>query len=164
MAAFGSFSNPTKFTVNDWKTSNMVMSSTAERQMDASVQVRQQSTVLRNTTDNKTAWTQHSTSSDLADRIGDITLWRNTLNRTKEELQNEIKHLKKTRECVEKAFEAKQVPMDIAFECQGFREERDGNDLVRDEVEVQLQKEVEVIEGTNNVLLNKLNESYEQLW
>lgn len=142
----------------------MVMSSTAERQRNASEQVRQEGIHLRNTRDNRTTWTQHQTDTDLSDRVGDITVWRNTLEKHKYELEQETDLLRKTRDCTEKAYEAKQVPMDVVFECLSLREQRLGTDLVRDEVEAQLQKELEVIDGTKNVLLHKCEEGFEQLW
>lgn len=154
----------TKFSTTDWKKSNMVMSSTAERQRNASEQVRQESVHLRNTRDSMTSWTQHQTDTDLSDRMGDITVWRNTLERCKSEIEQETELLRKTRDCAEKAYETKQVPMDVVFECLSFREQRLGTDLVNDEVEVQLQKELEVIEGTKKVLLHKCEEGFEQLW
>ena len=158
------FSSPSKFSTTDWKTSNAVVSSTADRQRNASEQVRQESTQLRNTTKNKTSWTQHRTNTDLNDRISDTSLWRSTLDRCKSEVEKEHELLSKTKDCVERAYEAKQVPMDVTFECLSSREQRQDTDLVRDDVEAQLHKEVEVIEGMKNVLIQKHEEAFEQLW
>ena len=164
MATSTMFSSPSKFSVTDWKTSNIVVSSTAERQRNTSEQVRQESIQLRNATSNKTTWTQHRTNTDLKDRIDDTTLWRNTLDRCKYEVEKEQDLLSKTKDSVERAYEAKQVPVDVAFECLSLREQRKDTDLVRDDVESQLHKEVEVIEGTKNILLQKHEEAFEHLW
>jgi tektin-2 len=78
-------------------------------------------------------------------------------------VEKEHELLSKTKDCVERAYEAKQVPMDVTFECLSSREQRQDTDLVRDDVEAQLHKEVEVIEGMKNVLIQKHEEAFEQL-
>ena len=48
--------------------------------------------------------------------------------------------LSEHKERVEKALEAKTVPLEVAFSCLSLREGRLAIDLVRDEVEKQLNK------------------------
>jgi len=154
---------PPKYAVSDWVTSNKLMSLNAERIRDSSHTIRQDARRLRNETDNHTRWTQHDSNTKLEKRIDDINDWKRSLERCLEETDKEIKSLENEKKNAEIALEAKIIPLHIALECLMLREEREGIDLVRDEVEHQLQKEVEVIEGIKALLQQKISESFEQL-
>ncbi|EDO37357.1 predicted protein, partial [Nematostella vectensis] len=154
---------PPRFAVSDWHTSNQIIRTNAERQREASHRVRQESRFLRNETDNHTRWTQHDSNTKLEKRIDDINDWKRSLERCLAETDNEIALLTREKERTERALEAKKVPLDITLECLMLRENRQSIDLVRDEVEAQLHKEVEVIEGTKALLQQKVDESFEQL-
>ncbi|CAH3173292.1 unnamed protein product [Porites lobata] len=154
---------PPRFAVSDWHTSNTVIRTNAERQRDASHRVRQESRFLRNETDNHTRWTQHDSNTKLEKRIHDINNWKKSLERCLAETDAEIALLQQEKERTELALEAKKVPLDITLECLMLRENRQNIDLVRDEVEAQLHKEVEVIEGAKALLQQKVNEADEQL-
>lgn len=64
----------------------------------------------------------------------------------------------------ERALQAKNVPSDVAIECLTLRESRRSIDLVKDPVEEELHKEVEVIEGVRKGLQQKISEAFEQIW
>ncbi|XP_041096283.1 tektin-2-like, partial [Polyodon spathula] len=67
------------------------------------------------------------------------------------------------KESTEKALAATSLPLDVAIECLMLREGRRGNDLVRDPVEAELHKEVEVIDRARKVLQQKVSQAFEQL-
>ncbi|XP_074636417.1 tektin-2-like [Acropora palmata] len=154
---------PPRFAVSDWHTSNTVIRTNAERQRDASHRVRQESRFLRNETDNHTRWTQHDSNTKLEKRIYDINSWKRSLERCLAESDAELALLQQERERTERALEAKKVPLDVTLECLMLRDNRQKIDLVRDEVEAQLHKEVEVIEGAKALLQQKVSEAFEQL-
>lgn len=154
---------PPRFAISDWHTSNTVIRTNAERQRDASHRVRQESRFLRNETDNHTRWTQHDSNTKLEKRIHDINSWKKSLERCLAETDAEIALLQQEKERTERALEAKKVPLDITLECLMLRENRQKIDLVRDEVEAQLHREVEVIEGAKALLQQKVSEAFEQL-
>lgn len=131
---------PPRFAMSDWHTSNTVIRTNAERQREASHQIRQEGRWLRNETDNHTRWTQHDSNTKLEKRIDDINDWRKSLERCLAETDHEIALLQVEKERTERALEAKKVPLDIALECLMLRENRLNIDLVRDEVESQLHK------------------------
>lgn len=154
--------SPTKFAPSDWKTSNFVVASSAERQRSTAHDIRQQSQRLRNETgvpitlqtlhwtahmnfvifsaENRTRWTQHDNDTKLDVRIGDIHNWMDTLAKTLHNTEEEIDKLSEHKERMEKALEAKTMPLEVAFNCLSLREGRVAIDLVRDEVEAQLNK------------------------
>ena len=119
-------------------------------------------------TENKTRWTQHDNDTRLDVRIGDIHNWMDTLSKTLHDTEEEIDkvrpramcavkqsiyslcylyvfllfflQLSEHKERVEKALEAKTMPLEVALSCLSLREGRVAIDLVRDEVEAQLHK------------------------
>ncbi|KAK3607528.1 hypothetical protein CHS0354_025781 [Potamilus streckersoni] len=153
----------TRFQPPDWFTSNYTISTNAERQREASHQVRQEGRFLRNETDSQTKWDQHSNNVRLADRVDAIRKWKEILEKTLADIDKEIADLSEAKEITEQALEAKNLPTDVALECLTTREGRQSIDLVQDEPENQLHKEVEVIEGIKKQLQQKISESFEQL-
>lgn len=152
-----------KFAPSDWHLSNFTIASSAERQRSIAHDVRQQSQRLRNETESKTQWTQHSTDTNLQSRIGDIHNWKDTLEKTLADTETEIDKLSEHKDRTEQALEAKTLPLAVVIECLGLREQRVAIDRVRDEVESELHKELEVIEGIQSVLHQKVNEAFEQI-
>jgi len=154
---------PPKYALSDWHTSNKLLRSNAERLRDSSHTIRQEARKLTNETDSHTRWTQHDTNTKLEKRIDDINEWREALERCLSETDKEIEQLQIEKQRTEQALEAKKIPLNVAIECLMLRENRKGIDLVRDVVEEQLHKEVEVIEGIKALLQQKVTESFEQL-
>lgn len=65
---------------------------------------------------------------------------------------------------MEQNLQAKNLPLDVAIECLTLRESRRDIDVVKDPVEEELMKEVEVIEGTKKVLQEKISQAFQHLW
>eukprot|EP00745_Piridium_sociabile_P031171 TRINITY_DN5168_c0_g1_i4.p2 TRINITY_DN5168_c0_g1~~TRINITY_DN5168_c0_g1_i4.p2 ORF type:complete len:423 (-),score=147.80 TRINITY_DN5168_c0_g1_i4:1476-2744(-) len=152
-----------RFQPPDWFTSNYTISTNAERQRSASHQTRQESRFLRNETDSQTKWDQYSNNVRLADRVDDIRKWKEIMEKTLADLDKEIADLSEAKDLTENALEAKNIPTDTAVECLTMREGRQSIDVVQDEVENQLHKEVEVIDGCKKALQQRIGESFEQL-
>ena len=129
-----------RYAVSDWHTSNKILRANAERLRNASHDVRQEARQLRNETENHTRWTQHESDTKLEKRIDDINEWKEALERCMENTQKEIQALQSEKEKTERDLDAKKLPLDVAIECLMLRENRNGIDLVRDEVEEQLHK------------------------
>ncbi|MGH0165692.1 UNVERIFIED_CONTAM: hypothetical protein FKN15_049198 [Acipenser sinensis] len=152
-----------RLTVSDWHTNNHLISSNAERQRWGSHCTRQEARGLRSETSNKTKWDEQDTCTRLSDRIDEVTKWKDSLLKCLEDVDTEIKALTTVKESTEKALAATSLPLDVAIECLTLREGRRGNDLVRDPVEAELHKEVEVIDRARKVLQQKASQAFEQL-
>ncbi|MGH0167139.1 UNVERIFIED_CONTAM: hypothetical protein FKN15_078020 [Acipenser sinensis] len=152
-----------RLTVSDWHTNNHLISSNAERQRWGSHCTRQEARGLRSETSNKTKWDEQDTCTRLSDRIDEVTKWKDSLLKCLEDVDTEIKALTTVKESTEKALAATSLPLDVAIECLTLREGRRGNDLVRDPVEAELHKEVEVIDRARKVLQQKVSQAFEQL-
>ena len=153
----------TRHATSDWFTSNYTISTNAERQRSASHDVRQEARFLRNETDNKTKWDQLDNNTRLSDRVDHIRQWKDILEKTLADLDKEISNLSTSKDELEQALEAKNLPLDVTNENLVTREGRRDIDVVEDEVEDELHKEREVIQAIQRQLQQKIDESFEQL-
>lgn len=155
--------NATRYATSDWFTNNYTIATNAERQRTASHDVRQEGRYLRNETDNKTKWDQLDNNTRLADRVDHIRKWKDILEKTLADLDKEIRDLSDSKDQLEQKLEDKNTPTDVNIENLVTREGRQDIDVVEDEVEDQLHKEQQVIEGIKSQLQQKIDESFEQL-
>lgn len=153
----------TRHATSDWFTSNYTISTNAERQRAASHDVRQEARFLRNETDNKTKWDQLDNNTRLGDRVDNIRKWKDILEKTLADTDKEIADLSQAKDILENSLEAKNLPTEVNIENLVTREGRQSIDVVEDEVEDQLHKEQEVIDGIKKQLQQKIDESFEQL-
>lgn len=152
-----------KFAPPDWFTSNNTISANATRQRDASERLRQQGRFLRNETDNKTHWDTTNNNTRLDDRVIAIDNWKTTLERTLHDLDMEIDALTMAKKVTEQSLAAKAVNLNVAVENLTLRDGRVKIDNVKDDVEDELTKEVNVIEGIKRNLQQKCAQAFEQL-
>ena len=96
-------------------------------------------------------------------RVRNITEWRDKLDQCLRDLNLEISVQKDAKEACERALEAKNLPLEIALENLNVREGRQEFDVVKDEVEAQLQTEVQLIENIKDRLKQRCEESWDCL-
>ncbi|XP_023410295.2 tektin-2 isoform X1 [Loxodonta africana] len=152
-----------RFQLSDWYTNSYLLSTNAERQRDASHQIRQEARVLRNETNNQTIWDEHDNRTRLAERIDTVNRWKEMLDKCLTDLDAEIDALTQMKESAEQNLQAKNLPLDVAIECLTLRDRRRDIDMVNDTVEDELHKEVEVIDATKKALQQKIDQAFEQL-
>ncbi|XP_006867595.1 PREDICTED: tektin-2 [Chrysochloris asiatica] len=152
-----------RFRLPDWHTSSYLLSTNAERQRDASHQIRQEARALCNETNNQTLWDEHDNRTRLAERIDTVNRWKEMLDKCLTDLDAEIETLTQMKELAEQTLQAKNLLLDVAIECLTLRDSRRDIDVVTDTVEDELHKEVEVIDATKKALQQKINQAFEQL-
>ncbi|XP_075395288.1 tektin-2 [Tenrec ecaudatus] len=152
-----------RFRLPDWHTNSYLLSTNAERQREASHQIRQETRTLCNETNNQTVWDEHDNRTRLAERIDSVNRWKETLDKCLTDLDAEIDALMQMKESAEQNLQAKNLPLDVAIECLTLRDSRRDIDVVADPVEDELHKEVEVIEATKKALQRKISQAFEQL-
>ena len=130
----------THYAPSDWHTNNHLLATNAEKLRDGSHNTRQTSHQLRNDTYNRTAWGIHDSTTRLTNRITDIEKWRETLEKTLADTDEEIARLSRDKDEAERALEAKALPLDVATECVTLRDGRRKIDIVDDEASAQLNK------------------------
>ncbi|XP_022430937.1 tektin-2 [Delphinapterus leucas] len=152
-----------RFQLPDWHTNSYLLSTNAERQRDASHQIRQEAQVLCNETNNQTIWDEHDNRTRLAERIDTVNRWKEMLDKCLTDLDAEIDALTQMKESAEQNLQAKNLPLDVAIECLTLRESRRDIDVVKDPVEEELHKEVEVTEAAKKALQQKISQAFEKL-
>ncbi|XP_017356563.1 tektin-2 isoform X1 [Cebus imitator] len=151
-----------RFQLPDWHTNSYLLSTNAQLQRDASHQIRQEARVLRNETNNQ-PWDEHDNRTRLAERIDTVNRWKEMLDKCLTDLDAEIDALTQMKESAEQNLQAKNLPLDVAIECLTLRESRRDIDVVKDPVEDELHKEVEVTEATKKALQQRISQAVEQL-
>lgn len=151
-----------KFNVSDWHDSNNFISTNAERQRNASHEIRQSSRSLDLITANRTKWDQHNNETRLEERLNDINEWRKVITRTINDTQDEINNLEAKKHETEECLRDKHLNTDVVTECLMLREGRNTIDYVRDNVEAELIKENEIIEKIKKALQNRIDEANQQ--
>ncbi|XP_006886506.1 PREDICTED: tektin-2 [Elephantulus edwardii] len=152
-----------RFRLTDWHTNSYLLSTNAERQRDASHQIRQEARILRNETNNQTIWDEYDNKTRLAERIDTVNRWKEMLDKCLTDLDAEIDTLTQIKESAEQNLQAKNLPLDVAIECLTLRDSCRDIDVVDDDVEDELHKEVEIIDGARKALQEKIHQAFEQL-
>ena len=132
--------SPPKYHPSEWHTSNRLNFTRAEQERAAAERLRAECERLRKETDATTRRTQQSNDHKFSQRIRDIEFWKEELGRKLSDTAVETDLLLERKENLEKALAATQFPMEVAQSCLSLREKRMAIDLVRDDVEIQLQK------------------------
>ena len=122
----------TRYTPNEWTTSNVCTYADADKNRNYSEKVRSEAVRLMRETDEKTSQGQRDAARRLGERITDITFWRNELTTELEKLIAESAQLTDTKRNVQKALQDLEPPLHIAQECLYHRESRKGIELVHD--------------------------------
>jgi len=154
---------PTRFTHEDWTTSNLTKYANADVERQQAERLISESDRLKGETARRTEKTQADVDKKLAQRLDDIRYWKKELDDKLQGLTNEIENLEAFKQRVNKALQATEEPLHIARQCLANREKRVGIDLVHDDVQKELLKEVETIEGVQALLNRTLEQSTEQL-
>jgi len=154
---------PTKYTPDEWHRSNHLNYASAEQKRMGSETIRDESARLANETHITTMKTQSDVNKKIEQRLNDINFWKSELDRQYQETEDEIQKMLEYKERLEVALGATQLPLHISRECLQNRERRIGIDLVHDDVEIQLLKEVEVITGVQALLKRTLEQATEQI-
>jgi len=154
---------PTVYTPDEWHQSNNLNYDKAEQTRIMSEIIRDESTRLCNETGMTTQKTQKSVNKKFEQRLNDINFWNAELDKQFKDTESEIGKMLEYKQRLEVALDATQLPLAISQLCISNREDRCSIDVVHDDVEIQLLKEVEVICGVQAVLKRTLEQAVEQI-
>ncbi|XP_064179470.1 tektin-4 [Anguilla rostrata] len=152
-----------KYTTDEWDAKNNSTLAQAAGDRDNAERIRYESKSLHKETETRTLRSQAEGTRYLGERLQEINFWQSELQRHIEELTRETEMLLGQKRRLEKALEATEIPYAIATDNLTCRERRLGPDLVKDEVEDQLLKEVELIRSIQALLKKTLNEAINQI-
>ncbi|XP_045174738.1 tektin-3-like isoform X1 [Mercenaria mercenaria] len=152
-----------RYTPNDWGLSNSMNYSLSDKERAFGERLRADAWRAMKETDARTRNRQNDVTKKLGERVYDIAFWKSELNMEINSLATEIENLKEYRRTCEKALSDTANPLHIAEECLMHREKRQGIDLVNDDVEKSLVREVNVIKKCQAKMKRVLDKASVQL-
>ncbi|XP_060083434.1 tektin-3-like [Ylistrum balloti] len=152
-----------RYTTNDWGLSNSKNFSMSDKERSFAERLRADAWRAVKETDARTRNRQNDITKKLGERVYDIAFWKSELNNEINAMANETSNLKEYRRTLEKALADTANPLHISEECLMHREKRQGIDLVHDDVEKQLIREVDVIKKCQAKMKKVLDKAYVQL-
>ncbi|OCT91513.1 tektin-1 [Xenopus laevis] len=152
-----------KFLPKEWNIANKTCYVRAESQRSRSERLVAESHRLVDEIEKTTHRSQKDVNKKLDQRLEEIQFWKKELDSKLEDTVNDIAQLLAFKIRLEKALESCKEPLSIAQQCLIEREKRVGIDLVHDEAERELIKEVEVIQGVMTLLERTIEQITEQI-
>ncbi|CAH0546023.1 unnamed protein product [Brassicogethes aeneus] len=142
----------TRYTPIEWTQGNLRHYNEADTNRNYSERLRGDFIRVMRETDEKTNQGQRESGRKLGERITDTTFWRNEVRNELERILAESTLLSDMRRNIHKAIDDIEAPLHIAQECLYHRENRGGIDLVHDQAEVALLKEIEIYRNAQEKL------------
>ncbi|XP_051488292.1 tektin-5 [Apus apus] len=150
-----------RYSSRDWHHANMVQLKGSETSRHCAGRMNADSSRLMQDKDQLTHQMQEDSKRNLKERISHIDFWRSEIFYELEQLLKETQALETAKKRLECAVDEMQGPLKVALECLYNRENRKGIDLVHDDVEKNLMKEVDVFKDCQE-LLTKLAQNIGQ--
>ena len=154
---------PPKYSPYEWQQSNSTNYSSAELERASAERLQSESKRLTDETDEITRFTQEDVNKKLTQRLKELSFWKDEVHSQLQAVDKEIETLLEFKAKLENSLEATEHPQSVTTSCLTYREGREGIDMVHDDVEINLLKEVEVIEGVRSVLVRTLEQTIEQI-
>lgn len=152
-----------KYNPPEWHETNYAKYYQSFADRDNSERVRHESKRTMKETDATTEKTQSESTKKLAERVHDINFWKFELNREINDIRAEKELLFAQKNRLENALRSTEIPLHIATDNLNCRQKRQGVDLVQDDVELNLLKEVEVINNVQDLLKRTIKETDAQI-
>ncbi|XP_034049686.1 tektin-3 [Thalassophryne amazonica] len=153
----------TRYTPDDWFKSNYSNYRDSESSRKSAARLRRDTIRLIQDKEQLTRRTQETTSKNIGERLNDIVFWRSELSHEIDNMVTEIASLNEVKRRLERAFAETQGPHQVSQECLYHREKRMSIDLVHDDVEKDLLKEVDVIKSCQERMRRYLDRATAQL-
>jgi len=153
----------TRYTPGDWFKSNVSNYKTSESWRKSAERLREDTNRLVQEKDQLTFRTQRETSKNLGERVSNITFWKSELQHETDNQVAETNALIEVKKRLERALAETEGPLQVAQECLYHRERRSGIDLVHDDVETNLLKEVDVIKSCQERMRRHIEKAKQQL-
>ncbi|XP_064634138.1 tektin-3-like isoform X1 [Lineus longissimus] len=152
-----------RFSPSDWKASNNAQFGLSDKERNFAERLRADCWRAVKSTDARTRNRQTDVTKRLGERVEDIHFWKKELIKEKDLNCDETGRLEEHKRVLESALQHTQNPFHIAEECLMHREKRRGIDMVHDDVEKSLVREVDIIKKCQDKMKRLLEKSAVQL-
>ncbi|XP_051926695.1 tektin-3 isoform X2 [Hippocampus zosterae] len=153
----------TRYTPDDWFKSNQGNYRQSEASRHSAERLRRDTMRLIQDKEQLTRRMQENTSKDIGERLNDIAFWRSELSHEVDNVAGETVALAEVKRRLERALAETERPLQVSQECMYHRDKRMAIDLVHDDVEKDLIKEVEVIKSCQTRMKQHLERATAQL-
>ncbi|XP_039266064.2 tektin-3-like [Styela clava] len=153
----------TRYTPDDWFKSNITNYKTSESWRNSAERLRADTARMVQDKEQLTFRTQQESSKNLGERVSDITFWKSELQHEIENQIAETNALTEVKKRLERGLAETEGPLQVAQECLYHRERRQGIDLVHDDVERNLLREVDVIKSCQERMRRHIDRAIAQL-
>ncbi|XP_058799938.1 tektin-2-like isoform X2 [Phymastichus coffea] len=147
----------------DWHAEQWELHQSANKKECESFDLRYSAKSLILETNIKTEWNNHMNNHRLADRIGEISRWHRIFEILQERLQQEIHLLIEERADTEKELELLDHPEQITIRCIAKRNNRNCSEITYDEGDIELKKELDLIEQMKNIMINDIKTASDKI-
>ncbi|XP_045546783.1 tektin-4 isoform X2 [Salmo salar] len=152
-----------KYSPEEWHINNFSTLHQAVTDRNNAERICHDSKTLYKETEAGTLHTQAEGTRHLGERLQHIHFWKSELQRHIEKLVAETDLLLQQKRRLLKSLDATEIPFAIATDNLTCRERRLGPDLVKDRVEEELLKEVELISSIQALLKRTLSQAVNQI-
>ncbi|CAH8449220.1 unnamed protein product [Schistosoma curassoni] len=154
---------PQRFTHEEWTYSNNLKYRSAEKEREISQGLQNECDRLIEETAKRTEKTLKDVEKKFDLRIANVKYWKSEVNKKLQDTSEETEILDEYFIRLKKTLEATEEPLHFAQQCLLSREGRTGIDLVHDDAQMELIKEIEVIKGAQAILQKTVEQTKEQL-
>ncbi|ESN93424.1 hypothetical protein HELRODRAFT_121833, partial [Helobdella robusta] len=151
------------YSMEDWKVSNGSLLNASDRIKAGSELMRAEALRVCEDACEKTRKGSRDVTKRLDDRAKDIDHWKKELEKELNDLVNETKNLEKIENCVSNALAYTDMPLEMILKCIEERKNRKEIEMVDDDVDEELRKELENIQSVRSALGNHLFDVQGQL-
>lgn len=154
---------PQRFTPDEWKLASKIKHKNAEHNRVAAERLIFESDRLDSETREESDTTLNDVDKKIDQRLNDIKYWKEELEKKLDDIFYEVDNLEAYKVRLEKAIASIEEPLHTAQTCLANREKRFDIDLVHDNVQKELIKEVEIEKGAHSLLTRLHEQLVEQL-
>ncbi|VEN41916.1 unnamed protein product [Callosobruchus maculatus] len=147
----------------DWYAKQWQNQQTNDTRRNDAFNLRHEARQLRNETKIKTEWDTYHNNVRLADRVTELDRWKDVLLSCLERINREVASLKDEKFGTERELDALGIPLGVISECISMRDCRQGTELTYDDGDVELKKELCIVEQVKKLLVERCQAAWEKL-
>ncbi|XP_014474280.1 PREDICTED: tektin-2 [Dinoponera quadriceps] len=147
----------------DWHAKQWELRQSSDTRRSEACRLRDFSRSVRLETDARTKWDADINNDRLADRVTELSRWRNDLEDLMRQLLLEIRSLSNEKSNVEREIENMNYLLQVVSECISMRDRRRRTELTYDEADIQLKKELCVVANIQDAFIKRAQTAWEKL-
>ncbi|XP_020286874.1 tektin-B1 [Pseudomyrmex gracilis] len=147
----------------DWYAKQWELQQNANVRRSEACQLRNSSRSARSEANVKIKWDTYLNNSRLADRVTELSNWKDVFENLLQKLSNEMCLLNNEKATTEKDIESINHPLQIANKCISIRDCRRKTELTYDEADVELKKELCMIAKIQETFTQRVHDAWEKL-